>query len=139
MAKDMAKDYTATLNLPNTSFSMRANLPQREPETIKYWDSIDLYGMMQKAGEGKPLFVLHDGPPFSNGNIHMGTSMNKILKDMIVIRSHKVFTSREHSDVVHQRCRISQSTTSVGSEDDLLYRHVLQCKSWRNTELRLTV
>ena len=83
MAKDMAKDYTATLNLPNTSFSMRANLPQREPEMIKYWDSIDLYGMMQNAGEGKPLFVLHDGPPFSNGNIHMGTSMNKILKDFI--------------------------------------------------------
>ena len=83
MAKDMAKDYTATLNLPSTSFSMRANLPQREPETIKYWDSIDLYGMLQKAGEGKPLFVLHDGPPFSNGNIHMGTALNKILKDFI--------------------------------------------------------
>ena len=79
----MAKDYTSTLNLPNTSFSMRANLPQREPETIKYWDSIDLYGKLQSAGEGKPLFVLHDGPPFSNGNIHMGTSMNKILKDFI--------------------------------------------------------
>jgi len=83
MAKDMSKDYTATLNLPNTSFSMRANLPQREPEMIKYWDSIDLYGMLQKSGEGKPLFLLHDGPPFSNGNIHMGTALNKILKDFI--------------------------------------------------------
>ena len=83
MDKDMAKDYTGTLNLPSTSFSMRANLPQREPETIKYWDSIDLYGAMQKNREGKPLFVLHDGPPFSNGNIHMGTAMNKILKDFI--------------------------------------------------------
>ncbi len=80
---DNTKDYTGTLNLPNTSFSMRANLPQREPETIKYWDSIDLYGKMQSAGEGKPMFLLHDGPPFSNGNIHMGTAMNKILKDFI--------------------------------------------------------
>jgi len=83
MDKDTVKDYTGTLNLPSTSFSMRANLPQREPETIKYWDSIDLYGMLQKNGEGRPLFVLHDGPPFSNGNIHMGTAMNKILKDFI--------------------------------------------------------
>ena len=79
----MAKDYTSTLNLPQTEFAMRANLPQREPEMIKYWDSIDLYNKMQEAGEGKPLYVLHDGPPFSNGNIHMGTAMNKILKDFI--------------------------------------------------------
>ena len=79
----MAKDYTSTLNLPNTDFPMRANLPQREPDMLKYWDSIQLYDMMQKKGEGKPLFMLHDGPPFSNGNIHMGTAMNKILKDII--------------------------------------------------------
>ena len=79
----MAKDYTSTLNLPNTEFPMRANLPQREPDMLKYWESINLYGMMQEAGKGKPLFMLHDGPPFSNGNIHMGTAMNKILKDII--------------------------------------------------------
>ena len=79
----MAKDYTSTLNLPNTEFPMRANLPQREPDMLGYWDSINLYGMMQEKGEGKPLFMLHDGPPFSNGNIHMGTAMNKILKDII--------------------------------------------------------
>ena len=79
----MAKDYTSTLNLPNTEFSMRANLPQREPEMLKYWDSIDLYNKMQENGKDKPLFLLHDGPPFSNGNIHMGTAMNKILKDFI--------------------------------------------------------
>ena len=84
MEKEMKKDYTGTLNLPSTSFSMRANLPQREPETIKYWDSIDLYGKMRENGAGKPLFVLHDGPPFSNGNIHMGHTMNKVLKDMII-------------------------------------------------------
>ncbi len=79
----MAKDYTNTLNLPTTEFPMRANLPQREPDMLKYWDSINLYRMMQEKGAGKPLFMLHDGPPFSNGNIHMGTAMNKILKDII--------------------------------------------------------
>ena len=79
----MAKDYTGSLNLPSTSFSMKANLPTREPEMIKYWDSIDLYHKMLDGAEGKPLYVLHDGPPFSNGNIHMGTAMNKILKDFI--------------------------------------------------------
>ncbi len=84
MEKNNAKDYTATLNLPSTSFSMRANLPQREPETIKYWDSIDLYGKLRENAAGKPTFVLHDGPPFSNGNIHMGTALNKILKDFII-------------------------------------------------------
>ncbi len=79
----MAKDYTSTLNLPQTSFSMRANLPQREPETIKYWNEIGLYDLLDKNGEGKPLFELHDGPPFSNGKLHMGHALNKILKDFI--------------------------------------------------------
>ena len=79
----MAKDYSASLNLPNTTFAMRAELPKREPQTMEYWKEIDLYGMMQKNGEGKPFFVLHDGPPFSNGNIHMGHALNKILKDFI--------------------------------------------------------
>ncbi len=79
----MAKDYTSTLNLPQTDFPMRAGLPQREPEMLKYWDSIDLYQKMQDNAKDKPLYMLHDGPPFSNGNIHMGTAMNKILKDFI--------------------------------------------------------
>ncbi len=79
----MAKDYTSTLNLPKTEFSMRANLPEREPKMLEYWKSIDLYGKMLEHNEGKPSFVLHDGPPFSNGNIHMGTALNKILKDFI--------------------------------------------------------
>ena len=79
----MAKDYTSTLNLPTTEFPMRANLPQREPDMIKYWDSIDLYNKMQENAKDKPLYVLHDGPPFSNGNIHMGHALNKILKDFI--------------------------------------------------------
>ncbi len=79
----MAKDYTSTLNLPKTEFAMRANLPTREPEMLAYWESIDLYHKMLTAREDKPLFVLHDGPPFSNGNIHMGHALNKILKDFI--------------------------------------------------------
>ncbi len=79
----MAKDYTSTLNLPKTEFSMRANLPEREPKMLEYWKEIDLYSKMLEVNEGKPSFVLHDGPPFSNGNIHMGTAMNKILKDFI--------------------------------------------------------
>ncbi len=79
----MAKDYTSTLSLPQTDFPMRAGLPQKEPEMLKYWDSIDLYQKMQDNAKEKPLYLLHDGPPFSNGNIHMGTAMNKILKDFI--------------------------------------------------------
>ncbi len=81
--KKMAKDYTNTLNLPKTGFSMRANLPQREPEMLREWEAFDLYHKINEKNADKPLFLLHDGPPFSNGNIHMGTAMNKILKDII--------------------------------------------------------
>ncbi len=79
----MAKDYTSSLNLPQTAFSMRANLPQREPEMLEGWKKIDLYNLINQKNADKEAFVLHDGPPFSNGNIHMGTAMNKILKDII--------------------------------------------------------
>ncbi|MBO4322208.1 MAG: class I tRNA ligase family protein, partial [Clostridia bacterium] len=80
----MSKDYTATLNLPQTDFAMRANLPQREPEMQKYWEEIGLYRLMLEKNAGKKQFLLHDGPPFSNGDIHMGHALNKILKDIIV-------------------------------------------------------
>ena len=79
----MAKDYTGTLNLPKTEFPMRANLPVREPELLKAFEEKDIYHKMLEKRNGAPTFVLHDGPPFSNGNIHMGTAMNKILKDFI--------------------------------------------------------
>ena len=79
----MAKDYTSSLNLPKTAFAMRGNLPQREPEMLKSWEAMDLYNLILKKNEGKPLFLLHDGPPFSNGNIHMGHALNKVLKDFI--------------------------------------------------------
>ncbi|MCQ4347658.1 isoleucine--tRNA ligase [Pseudomonas stutzeri] len=77
-------DYKATLNLPETAFPMKAGLPQREPETLKYWDSIDLYGQLRALGANRPKFVLHDGPPYANGNIHIGHAVNKVLKDIIV-------------------------------------------------------
>ena len=77
-------DYKSTLNLPNTSFPMKANLAQREPDMLKFWDSISLYQKMRAAGKGKEKFVLHDGPPYANGDIHIGHAVNKVLKDVIV-------------------------------------------------------
>jgi isoleucyl-tRNA synthetase len=72
------------INLPKTAFSMKANLPTKEPEILKHWNKIDLYKELRKSNAGKEKFVLHDGPPYANGNIHMGTALNKILKDIIV-------------------------------------------------------
>ncbi len=80
----MTVDIKNTLNLPKTSFSMKANLPQREPEMIRHWDRIDVYGKIRKARAGCPSYILHDGPPYANGAIHMGTAINKIIKDIIV-------------------------------------------------------
>ena len=77
-------DYSKTLNLPETEFPMRAGLPQREPEILKYWYDNDIYGKKQKLHAGHKKFVLHDGPPYANGQIHMGTALNKILKDIII-------------------------------------------------------
>lgn len=80
----MGQDYNNTINLPKTDFPMRAGLPKREPDMLKSWYDMDLYHEIIKKNEGKPRFILHDGPPFSNGYIHMGTAMNKCLKDFIV-------------------------------------------------------
>lgn len=77
-------DYGKTLNLPTTEFPMRAGLPQREPELLKYWEENDIYGKKQALHEGHRKFVLHDGPPYANGKIHMGHALNKILKDIII-------------------------------------------------------
>ncbi|MCI9332239.1 MAG: isoleucine--tRNA ligase [Oscillibacter sp.] len=76
-------DYNKTINLPKTDFPMRAGLPKREPEMLRRWEAEDVYHQLLKKNEGKPLFNLHDGPPFSNGSIHMGTAMNKAIKDII--------------------------------------------------------
>ena len=80
----MSQDYNSTLNLPKTDFPMRAGLPKSEPVTLKNWEDEKIYENLMKINEGKPLFVLHDGPPYANGNIHLGTALNKILKDFIV-------------------------------------------------------
>ena len=76
-------EYKQTLNMPKSGFPMRAGLPMREPDMLKHWQDIDLYNELLKKNEGKPLFNLHDGPPFSNGNIHMGHALNKAIKDFI--------------------------------------------------------
>ena len=77
------RDYSQTLFLPKTDFAMRAGLPQREPQLIERWAKIDLYKKLREAAKGKPKFVLHDGPPYANGNIHIGHALNKILKDLV--------------------------------------------------------
>ena len=79
----MSKDFNATINLPKTDFPMRAGLPKREPDMLKKWEADDIYNEALKKSEGKPRFNLHDGPPFSNGDIHMGHALNKALKDFI--------------------------------------------------------
>lgn len=76
-------DYRATLNLPKTSFPMRANLPQKEPEWLLQWATMDLYGLVRKQHGNQEKFILHDGPPYANGDIHTGTALNKLVKDMI--------------------------------------------------------
>src|SRR5947199_9096096 len=80
----MSQNYKDTLNLPRTDFPMKANLAAREPEMLKVWQETRLYEQIQKAREGREVFVLHDGPPFANGDVHMGTALNKILKDLVV-------------------------------------------------------
>ena len=77
-------EYKKTLNMQKSGFPMRGNLPNREPAMLAQWQEMDLYGEMLKKNEGKPRFSLHDGPPFSNGDIHMGHALNKALKDFIV-------------------------------------------------------
>ncbi|PIE63452.1 MAG: isoleucine--tRNA ligase [Desulfobacter postgatei] len=82
-------DYKKTLNLPSTQFAMKANLPQREPEMIKAWEQKKIYKKLREQSRDKPLFILHDGPPYANGHLHMGHAINKILKD-IIIRSKQM-------------------------------------------------
>ena len=80
----MSQDYNNTLNLPKTDFPMRAGLPQSEPITLKKWEDEGVYYKLIEKNAGKPKFILHDGPPYANGNIHLGTALNKVLKDFIV-------------------------------------------------------
>jgi isoleucyl-tRNA synthetase len=95
-------DYSRTLYLPKTDFPMRAGLPQKEPEILARWARENLYAVLRQSGKGRPKFVLHDGPPYANGNVHIGTALNKTLKD-IVVRSHQM-TGRESNYVPGWDC-----------------------------------
>mgnify|MGYP001360978321 CR=1 FL=1 len=86
---DVARDYSETLFLPKTGFPMRAGLPQKEPEILARWAKIGLYTRLREASKGRTKFVLHDGPPYANGNIHIGHALNKVLKD-VVVRSQQM-------------------------------------------------
>ena len=77
-------DYKFTLNLPVTSFPMKANLSQREPEMLKHWETSKLYERLRERRHGRKKFILHDGPPYANGKIHIGHAVNKILKDIVI-------------------------------------------------------
>jgi isoleucyl-tRNA synthetase len=90
-----ALDYSRTLYLPKTDFPMRGGLPQKEPEILARWARENLYGELRQSGKGRPKFVLHDGPPYANGNVHIGTALNKTLKD-IVVRSHQMTGSESN-------------------------------------------
>ncbi len=74
-------DVKQTVNLPRTNFPMKANLPQAEPKMLARWAEEDLYSQIRRSREGKPVYILHDGPPYANGRIHLGTAFNKIIKD----------------------------------------------------------
>ncbi|MGH7814499.1 MAG: isoleucine--tRNA ligase [Candidatus Binataceae bacterium] len=82
--EDKKTDYKSTLKLPKTEFPMKANLPKREPEMLARWDALDLYRRLMDARKGAPKWVLHDGPPYANGRVHLGTALNKVLKDFVV-------------------------------------------------------
>ncbi|MFY8154505.1 MAG: class I tRNA ligase family protein, partial [Hyphomicrobiales bacterium] len=82
-AETAGVDYSKTLFLPDTPFPMRAGLPQKEPEILKRWQAMNLYRRLRESAAGRPKFTLHDGPPYANGNIHIGHALNKILKDMV--------------------------------------------------------
>ena len=97
-----ALDYSRTLYLPKTDFPMRGGLPQKEPEILARWARENLYAELRQSGKGRPKFVLHDGPPYANGNVHIGTALNKTLKD-IVVRSHQM-TGRESNYVPGWDC-----------------------------------
>jgi isoleucyl-tRNA synthetase len=142
-------DYKATLNLPDTAFPMKAGLPQREPETLARWNSIGLYQKLRQLGETRPKFVLHDGPPYANGSIHIGHAVNKILKDMITRSKtlagydapyvpgwdchglpieHKVettFGKNQPSDLTRERCRTYAGEQIEGQKADFIRLGVL--------------
>src|SRR5881296_1261838 len=85
-----SNDYKKTLNLPQTTFAMKGNLPQNEPKRLEKWRELDLYALIRQRSQGRPKFVLHDGPPYANGDIHLGHALNKILKDIVNKSQYKL-------------------------------------------------
>ncbi|MCB1549775.1 MAG: class I tRNA ligase family protein, partial [Hyphomicrobiaceae bacterium] len=88
-AKSGGRDWSETLYLPKTDFPMRAGLPEREPQFLARWQKLGLYERLRRDAKGRRPYLLHDGPPYANGNIHIGTALNKVLKD-VVTRSHQM-------------------------------------------------
>src|SRR5688500_19797372 len=102
-------DYKKTLNLPDTSFPMRGDLARREPAMLKSWQARKFYERIRAASRGRPRFVLHDGPPYANGDIHIGHAVNKILKDIIVkSKALSGFDARseEHTSELQSPCNL---------------------------------
>src|SRR5271157_6281680 len=77
-------DYKDTLNLPKTNFPMKANLSRKEPELLKMWDYMNIYEKIRQSLTGRKKYILHDGPPYANGSIHLGTALNKVIKDVVI-------------------------------------------------------
>ena len=120
MCKD-CKDYNATLNLPKTDFPMRASLPKSEPVTLKQWEEEKVYEKLMELNEGKPLFVLHDGPPYANGDIHLGHALNKILKDIMRISpSSSCASSARNSSRDISTTSASSSSGSAASANGII-------------------
>jgi isoleucyl-tRNA synthetase len=98
-------EWKDTVNLPRTGFPMKANLQTAEPEALARWQAMDLYGQIRAKRRGAPKFVFHDGPPYANGRIHLGTALNKILKDLVI----KVEIDGRVRRSIHPRLRLSRS------------------------------
>src|SRR5678809_1218195 len=97
--KLLMPEWKDTVNLPRTDFPMKASLQTAEPEAIARWEAVDLYGQIREKRRGAPKFVFHDGPPYANGQIHLGTALNKILKDFVICLLYTSDAADERSSV----------------------------------------
>ena len=111
-------DYKSTLNLPKTDFAMQAGLPKREPVMLEKWYEDKVYGPFSKKNDSKPLYVLHDGPPYANGDIHLGTALNKTLKDFIVrYKNMSGFKAPYVPALGYPACRQAEGQKKAGVSD----------------------